>query len=305
MQKRICAVVVTFNPDIDRLAQLIIATTPQVEQLVIVDNGSRVEVVEYLQKQENKDISLISLSANLGIATALNKGIQHAIDNGFSHVLLLDHDSIPDRNMVSVLYGTLNDFSEDKDKIAAVGPASFIDIKTMERESFIRFGWLRRASLNESSPESFTYADMLLTSGTLIPISAIKKVGMMDESLFVDHVDHEWCFRATSKDMKLIGVKNATMSHSLGDRAINVRFFKKMVVIVHSPIRLYYLVRNTLLLARKSYVPKRWIFRGTISLIRRFIIFSLFVNPRYQNFSMMLKGAVDGLMGKSGKLEVR
>ena len=45
----ITAVVVTYNPDPTRLAQLCEAVQPQVEHVVLVDNGSSAETLAALQ----------------------------------------------------------------------------------------------------------------------------------------------------------------------------------------------------------------------------------------------------------------
>ncbi|AUP76470.1 hypothetical protein CWS02_09555 [Enterobacter sp. EA-1] len=47
--------------------------------------------------------SVLLLSENVGIAAAQNMGIAEAAKHSCSHVLFMDHDSIPAHDMVSVL----------------------------------------------------------------------------------------------------------------------------------------------------------------------------------------------------------
>src|SRR5271169_4782555 len=98
----VCAVVVTYHPDSEfpeRLARIL----PQVGALVIVDNGSNETELKMLHEiSANPSISLVPNAANLGVARALNIGIQRAALKS-SWVLLLDQDSLVDGDMVQGL----------------------------------------------------------------------------------------------------------------------------------------------------------------------------------------------------------
>lgn len=74
----------------------------------------------------------------------------------------------------------------------------------------------------------------------------------MDESLFIDYVDTEWCLRAIAKGYKVYAATSAKMSHAIGDKAIKVLAWH---VPVHSAFRRYYRLRNGLLLARMKHIP--------------------------------------------------
>src|ERR1700684_2107418 len=87
--KDICAVVVTYHPDtefptrIDRILQ-------QVGALVIVDNGSDEAETRMLRDvAANPSIPLVLNLENLGIARALNIGVERAVTRGFEWALLL------------------------------------------------------------------------------------------------------------------------------------------------------------------------------------------------------------------------
>jgi hypothetical protein len=47
---RVFAVVVTFNPDLATFSSLLVETRGQVEQIIVVDNGSRAECVTELSR---------------------------------------------------------------------------------------------------------------------------------------------------------------------------------------------------------------------------------------------------------------
>ena len=74
----VCAVVVTFQPDQGELATLLEALRPQVDALVLVDNGSdQPQLLHGLAA--NFDSQLILLEENQGIARAQNLGIALAL----------------------------------------------------------------------------------------------------------------------------------------------------------------------------------------------------------------------------------
>jgi len=59
--------------------------------------------------------------------------------------------------------------------------------------------------------------DFLLSSGSLVPLDVIDKVGGMEEELFIDQVDTEWCLRARSMGYRVFGAFGAILEHRLGE----------------------------------------------------------------------------------------
>ena len=72
-------------------------------------------------------------------------------------------------------------------------------------------------------------------------------------------------------------------------------------ITIHSPMRDYYVIRNSILVARRRYIAVAW----RIYFIRRvpfFLLgFSLFADQRRLRCSLMLRGLFDGLLGRGGK----
>ena len=97
--------------------------------------------------------------------------------------------------------------------------------------------------------------DHLSSSGCLIAMDALAEVGGMEDRLFIDYVDTEWCLRAIYKGYSLFGVGSACMQHDLGDAFVNL--FSRTVP-VHSSLRYYYLIRNGLWLLRQPWVSSAW-----------------------------------------------
>lgn len=93
--------IVTYNPNIKRLKENIDNIFFQVEDVCIVDNGSRnIDEIENLIKKY-KNISLLKLNVNFGIAYALKKIMEYGNNNNYDWVLTLDQDSVANSNLIS------------------------------------------------------------------------------------------------------------------------------------------------------------------------------------------------------------
>lgn len=69
------AVIVTFNPEIDRIRENINAIVNQVSCVLIVDNASK-NITDIMELIDGIDsVKLITLKDNLGIAAAQNTGM--------------------------------------------------------------------------------------------------------------------------------------------------------------------------------------------------------------------------------------
>lgn len=294
---RVHAIVVTFNPVLERLALVLEALRPQVEAVVIVDNGSDGEVIPWLRtRQAESDVTVHALGENLGIAAALNRGIDHALSRGATHLLLMDHDSIAAPDMVATLLAAEEELLRHGVPVAAVGPR-FRDASYSAPAPFIRVRGLRVERIRCTDGMQNVEVDYLITSGSLVRAEAIRRVGLMDERLFVDYVDLEWGLRAGAAGFASYGCCAAVLDHQLGDR---VQRFLWREVPVRSPLRHYYLIRNACLLYRRPYVPAGWKFVDGSRLPLKLVYYSLFAAPRRAQIRMMFTGLLHGLMNKGG-----
>lgn len=298
MGVRVCAVVVTFHPDLPRLGRLLTACLSQVAGLVVVDNGSGAGVQASLRGRGKADgFDVLALDDNLGVAAAQNRGVAWARERECSHVLLFDQDSVPAPDMVRMLLSALAE-APASGWTAAVGPR-LLDRRTGASTPFVRIGLLgvtKKACAADG--DRLVETDFLVSSGMLIPLAVLDRVGLPEEDLFIDNVDLEWCFRARAKGFALYGVCDAVMEHSVGDDVIQIG---GRVIHRHGPLRQYYIMRNRILLYRRPYSPRGWVAQDFFRMLFKFAVFSLFFSPRRKNISMMLKGIRDGLKGRSGK----
>lgn len=296
------AIVVSFNPDLSLLHSQLSLLIHQVEKIWLVDNASSQSLVKWVTDSNLLDrLTLIQMPSNLGLGAAQNVGIQHAQFTGASHVLILDQDSQPLPNMVERLLASSIQLEAEGVPVAALAPV-YADSATGPTSGFVRLGWVDYKKQTILPSQDVVEADFVISSGSLIPIKVIDDIGPMDESLFIDHVDTEWCLRAKSKGYKLFGVPNARMIHTLGDKRTRIWFLRWRNVPYHSPFRYYYILRNGLLLQRRQYIPIKWRIGEIFRAIRMLIFYSIFGAGRVARLRMMLRGIFDGIRGTSGQL---
>ncbi|RIX43571.1 MAG: glycosyltransferase family 2 protein [Rhodocyclales bacterium GT-UBC] len=293
------AVVVTFNPCVDQFGNLLAALGPQVQSIIVVDNGSANGVLADLNRLcDLPAIDLIRLGANKGIAFAQNVGIQAARRAGAKYVVLFDHDSCPAPDMVFQLRAVAEAKAALGIKVGGVG-ARYFDDRQDNPPPFIQVVGLKVERQPCQCDGSVVAVDYLIASGCLIPLNTLDAVGEMNEELFIDYVDIEWGLRAKANGFLSFGVCAAKMAHDLGDEPI---VFLGKSYPAHSPLRHYYHFRNAVWMYRQSWLPLHWKLADGWRLILKYGFYSLLAHPRSMHWRMMTKGIAHGLRGKMGRL---
>ncbi|MCK4838273.1 MAG: glycosyltransferase family 2 protein [Desulfobulbaceae bacterium] len=291
----VVAIVVTYQPVLGVLEQLLEELIPQVESVVLVDNGSHADLVAWNNARQTNTVEVLSLGENMGISAAHNVGIQWARDRRAEFVLLMDQDSIPAPDMVEKLVSAISELPS----LAAAGPR-YLDERQANPPPFIRVRGLTLERCSCTTDNSVVPVDYLISSGCLIPMSVMDKVGVMRDDFFIDYVDIEWGLRARHQGFQSYGVCSAHMQHSLGDDPI--KFLGKKIPL-HSPLRHYYHFRNAMLLYKESWVPLNWKLLDGWRLCLKYGFYSLFAKPRMAHLRMMTLGLWHGMVGETGKFK--
>ena len=294
---KVTAIVVTYNPDLDVLKRLLESLKQQLDSIVLVDNAS-IQQGEIARLSEG--VKYYLLPSNLGLGKAHNIGIEFARSIDSSHVLLLDQDSFPGQHMLSEMSKSVRYLEDNKIKYSGLGCRYHLQDDLSTASNFVRISWFRFSRIHCNN-KSCVRADFLISSGTLVPISAIREVGLMDESLFIDHIDTEWFLRAHSLGFDAYGCCNAFMKHALGEKTTKIWFLRSRIVPYHHSFRYYYIFRNSLLLYKRRYMSKKWMLADCVRLIQNFIFFGIFSARRKANRKMMWKGCSEGIKGVSGR----
>ena len=300
---QVCAVVVAYQPDMDKLVALLDGVRSQVAHTVLVINGS-LEPLQHDQLrplEQNEDVDCVFNFDNKGLGAAQNQGIEKARQRGCEMILLLDQDSCPAPDMVARLCAVWRSREAAGDRPAAVAPR--YESKTDgggHWPGFVRMHVWGFGRVGCPKDSASVEADFLIASGSLIALSVLDDVGEMDAGLFIDHIDTEWCLRAQARGYRLFGVCEAVMAHELGEQRLSFWLGRRRQVAVHQPQRYYYMFRNSMLLYRRQHMPLLWKWGDALRSMQLLVFFTLFSPQRLAILAMMLRGWRDGVLGRTG-----
>jgi rhamnosyltransferase len=296
MAQKIVASILSWNPDIEVLRRSLKALRPQVNHVIICDNGSSPELQDELKKLGKEFEGFITFvwnGKNLGNAGGLNVGVQAALDTGAAWVMPIDDDSVASQDMVAKMLEAYNALSpEDQKRVGRVMP-NYTTVKGMmfEGKPFI--------------------TDGALSSGEIVKAEVYQKIGFYKEELFIDFVDSEFSHRAYRARIYSLIVPAAILYHTLGEPSLRKFLWLTAAVTNYPPYRYYYISRNGVYLYTRyfddffiksnSKMSAVWLF----IIPRYFIKAMLFEDQKMEKVRMVLKGTWDGLRGNMGKLQTR
>ncbi|MFT4047583.1 MAG: glycosyltransferase [Solimonas sp.] len=279
---RTCAVVVLFHPDADFGARLQ-AVLMQFPLVVLVDNTPGGAVLPDMPVS----VQVLRNGRNLGIAAALNRGIDLAIDRGCEWVATFDQDS-------ELLPGYL-------ERVVAVAarraPKPVLVGCNYRRD--------RGTAPVHAAPADATDAwprRTLITSGTFMPARFAREIGGFREDYFIDSVDHEFCLRARRHGADVLLTVEPFMRHRMGKSGIDL--FGVRISFQHPATRRYYLARNALLTIRGqgSRYPL-WALRQIGRLAGEGFAIVFLESGKGPKLRAFARGLWHGLIGRSGPLE--
>ena len=278
-------IVVLFNPEIEHLNALVSSFVDPHWHVVLVDNSPN-----SCEQEINGNVKYFHNGENVGIAEAQNIGLRYVFSHSINYAFLLDQDSIFTPEIAIPLYKQFLGL-ESKVAIGALGPSILCQFSESVEKGLVHKG--------EKISHDLKEVKQIISSGMLLSKDSFSNVGEKDSGLFIDGVDHEWCWRARQKGFTIYQSTTILMPHRQGDGRVNVLgiTFK-----LGAPIRLYYQFRNILILSRRSYVPLYWKCRHIAALPLRFIVNSIFFPHNKVRGRFMCRGLWDGLLNRSGAI---
>jgi len=291
---KVGAVVVFYYPDaacIERANRLASAL-----HCVVVDNTPSIHAASDLGL--SSAIDYLPNGENVGIATAINQGVANLLRAEVEVAILFDQDSEPPAELLTELPNLIAQANQAGERVALIGPA-YEDLRLRGVAPFVRF---RHWTLERVAPQGrdLIEVDFLITSGSCINLRYWSAIGAMDDALFIDFVDLEWCLRAKLGGYRILGAPWIRMRHELGGEP--VRVFGRAYP-MHSPLRHYYLFRNAVALMRRPNLPLSWKSTELVKMPVRLVIYSLMPTQRRQHLKMALRGLWDGWRGKLGRFD--
>jgi rhamnosyltransferase len=277
-----CAIVVLFHPDAAfgwRLHKIL----AQFPSVILVDNTPKGATLTDLPSS----VHVLHNGRNLGIATALNKGIDLAIEKGHEWVATFDQDS-------EVLPGyleTVVSISARRAPTPVLVGCNYLhdgDTKAVHRVPHqAKDTWIRQT---------------LITSGTFMPACFAREIGGFREDYFIDSVDHEFCLRAHQFGAKILMTARPFMRHRMGNASAGL--FGLKLSLQHQATRRYYLARNTILTIKQyGTAYPFWATRQIFRLLGEGLAIVLIEPEKTSKICAFTRGLWHGLIGRSGPLE--
>lgn len=267
-EHRIAAGIVTYNPDIVRLQENVLAIKPQVELVYIFDNGS-LNGTE-LQSLICDKVILIKNDENKGIAYALNRLFERAREDEFEWLLTLDQDSICANSFIERVRDKM-DYADS--------------ITTWRRDNNYH-------TTEMTEDNKIKEVDRCITSGNLVRINAWEQINGFNERLFIDMVDVDFCFRLREKGKKIVRIGFYGLEHQMGDGTQFKLLGKNIYIGNYSAFRKYYIARNMVYVIKKYNLHHHYYSYKRLMLL---FLHALFMEKeKRKRCRALIKGVRDG-----------
>ena len=294
--------IVTFNPSSDFFDQLDTFYT-QLEQIVVIDNGSDPDVCSQLNwevKRRESSLTVIFNETNFGVATALNQGFGWALEHGYRHIVAFDQDSLPAPGMIPAMLDVFSTYATDG-YLGVVAPV-IEDIRVGKRARFLRpnraffFEWV------DCQGRVLENVSTVITSGALYDLETYQKIGPFKDDFFIDYVDTEYCLRARQHGYKIVVACDAHLDHRLGERQKRELLGYNHFPTFHSPVRWYYISRNRIPMLRQYAIRfPHWLLYEIVASLYTLARMLLFERQRISKLRAIFLGTIDGIRGRMGK----
>lgn len=278
----VCAMTTLYN---SRFASIdnIRTYCNQVDKVYVIDNSEQQDLQLLSKINEISNSDYIHNGGNKGVANALNTACIAAIRDGYSYILTMDDDSQATEGMIK----QMREFLAQREDRGSIG------ILCAQSDP----------NLFDDRVKQIWYT---ITAGSLVNLKAYDNVGPFQDDLFIDAVDHEFCFRLYRQGYKIVTINYLRISHSIGAFK-NLSFFGYKIYSwsSHSPLRNYYMLRNFLYVLTKyrKTIPTKTSLMITYALCKIFLINSFLEDDTAVRFKYIKKAIVDFKRGQLGEFK--
>lgn len=208
-------------------------------RVFLVDNGSTPDSVDRLERRF-PEATVIRLGENRGFAAGNNVGIERAFQEGVSHILLLNNDTLVEAGFLAPMLEVLRG-----DRAGVVGPKIYhhpdvtrlwfaggmIDWRTGRQ-------WhLGAGEIDHGQWDNPREVDYITACCLLAPARVFREVGGLDERYFIYFEETDWNLRARQRGYRCWYEPKSRMFHKVSQAMKG-----------GSPTADYYYARNRLLL---------------------------------------------------------
>lgn len=282
-----CAVIVTYHPD-EGFSERMERVQSQFPLVIVVDNGTRPSIMS-VNRAGLPHVHFVENQSNLGIAAALNQGVELAMQKGFEWVVTFDQDTLLSPDLFATLLGV---YEKSGGGNVMIG-SNYRDVH--RSRNFVQC---------TDAEAGFQERKTIITSGTLAPLSLFKAIGLFREDYFIDSVDHEFCLRARGHGCRILISCRPVMEHSIGARVENASRLRQFMSFNHSPARKYFIARNTIATVKLYFFQEpMWGMRQGWRLLSDFASILLFESEKSKKATAFMVGVAHGISGKMGSIE--
>jgi rhamnosyltransferase len=274
----VAAVVLAYRPA-SSIVTNVEKLSAQVSTTYVVNNspGDEETTAVLAPLRAIDSVTVLDQTRNLGVAAGFNAGMRRALADGHDFVWIFDQDSTVSDGMLHALLGA---FEAPGGRIAIAGPAL-----RAEETGHLYDGELATGARDQVA---------LISSGALFSREALESVGLHDERLFIDYVDHDISFRARRAGFRLVKVYDTVLDHRFG-ASIESRFLGRRIYLSnYSPMRHYYMTRNRIIMIRR-YGFGRWFWEDAAYASKAWVKVILCEKDRGPKVRAALRGLVAGL----------
>ncbi|MCM3016177.1 hypothetical protein M3570_21125, partial [Bacillus subtilis] len=143
----------------------------------------------------------------------------------------------------------------------------------------------------------------LISSGCVVSRDAFDVLGRFDETLFIDHVDTEYSFRALARNVPLYVVPSLVLPHRIGAKQRHAIGPFEMTSMNHSWQRRYYSARNAVQLGMQYGLRFPVALVPNLLTVWQVVQIALVERDKRAKLAGILFGVADGLFGRLGPLE--
>lgn len=184
-------------------------------RILVVDNCSESDDLQQLSEISDK-ITLIKSKCNLGFAGGNNLGIKLAMKEGAKYVLLLNNDTVSEKNAISILVKKIQEYSAD---VACPKILNYYNRKKINYAGgdIVAYkGGVRIDGIGQVDNGVFNqYRNITFAHGCcmLIDTDTIVDVGLMADDYFLYFEDTDYSARLINKGKKIIYCPDAVVYH--------------------------------------------------------------------------------------------
>jgi len=286
--KKVYSILVAYNPQVDELFSTVERLKAQTD-IVVVCNNSDFDV-----NIKDETVKIFNFNENLGIAKAQSIGMKWAFENGADFIVQMDQDSIPSEGMIQKLLMSYFELVKKGYKVGLIAPQDY------DKDTHVYSQAIINKEIDIYGTSCCIVPD-ILSSGSLIPKKTYQINGVMDNDLFIDIVDFEYCWRIKDHNHLIIKDKSALLAHKLGDG--QKKLFLLFNINLGSTFRHYYQFRNILFMMNRDYVPLKWKISQIIKLFIKLFLYPIGLPDGFERFKFMFLGIKDFILNRKGKIK--